>query len=210
MKLPRMSLSLPLLLVLYAGSAAAQQPRTGAPVPFAGLGIGGSSLPIAFAGCSGDMRSTGELRAGVSFGTVAVEGRGAALLAGFTDCLIILPEEQRLPGTFPGVEYPFERSDVHTATELRVRYTPPAGLPLVLAGGAGWLAPQDVPYAGPQACPRPHRGVLHGGSLHRDHALPGGDALSERPPRLRPRGDRPIPYAGWYYQIVLRPQSASP
>ena len=146
MKLLRSLLLLPLLLTLHPRGVAAQTARGGAPVPFVGLAIGGSSLPAAFAGCSSDMRAAGEIRAGLSFGPVAVEARGAGLLAGFDQCLIMLPEELRLPGTFPAVEYPFERGDAHTTAELRVRYAPPAGLPLVVAGGAGWLAPQDVPY----------------------------------------------------------------
>ncbi|MDP9350897.1 MAG: hypothetical protein M3P51_05075 [Chloroflexota bacterium] len=146
MKLLRTILLLPLLLSLHAPETAAQRAGGGAPVPFVGLAIGGSSLPAAFAGCSSDMRSAGEIRAGLSWGTVAVEARGAGLVAGFDDCLIILREELRLPGTFPAVEYPFERGDVHTAAELRVRYAPASSLPLVVAAGAGWLAPQDVPY----------------------------------------------------------------
>lgn len=146
MKLLRTFLVLPLLFVLHPPSAAAQQPRGGAPVPFVGIAMGGSSLPTAFSSCSSDMRSAGEIRAGVSFGAVAVEARGAGLLAGHDLCLLILSEEERVPGTHPAVEYPFERSDAHAAAELRVRYAPPAGLPLVVAGGAGWLSPQDVPY----------------------------------------------------------------
>lgn len=133
-----------LLLALHPNPSAAQ--TRGSPVPFLGAAIGGTSLPDAFAGCTSDARAAGEIRAGLSFGRLAVEARGSALLAGYSQCLILLQEEVRLPGTHPAVEYPFERGDTHTALELRVRHDVPAGLPLVVAVGAGWLAPQDVPY----------------------------------------------------------------
>jgi hypothetical protein len=136
----RLLLLLPLLLALPAAAQAR------GPVPFVGVAVGGSSLPEAFSGCTSDARSAGEIRAGLSFGSLAVEARGGALLAGFDQCLIILSEEVYLPGVHPTVEYPFERGDGHLAAEMRVRYSLPAGLPLVVAAGAGWLAPQDLPY----------------------------------------------------------------
>lgn len=134
------ALLLPLLLALPAAA------QTRGPVPFLGFAVGGSSLPEAFSGCTSDARSAGEIRAGLSLGRVAVEARGAALLAGYAQCLIILSEEVHLPGIHPAVEYPFERGDAHLAAEMRVRYGLPLGLPLVVAAGAGWLAPQDLPY----------------------------------------------------------------
>lgn len=112
--------------------------------PFVGLAVGGSSVPDAFKGCSPAPRAAGEMRAGLAFGRIGVEGRAGVMLAGFFDCALTLPEEIRAPGVSPGVEYPFVRGDAHTNAELRVRYGLPAGL--LLSVGAGWLAPQDAPY----------------------------------------------------------------
>lgn len=137
-------LLLPLLLAASHHGAAAQSAR-GA-VPFLGLAIGGSSLPEAFSGCTRDARAAGELRAGISFGRLAVEARGAALLGGYDLCLIMLDQEVRQPGVHESVEYPFERGDAHASVEMRVRHDVPGGLPLVVAVGGGWLAPQDLPY----------------------------------------------------------------
>lgn len=135
------ALVLPLLLALPA------EAQKRGPVPFVGLAVGGSSLPEAFSECTTDARSAGEIRAGVSFGALAVEARGGALLAGFAaECVIILPEETSLPGVHPVVEYPYKRSDAHLSAEMRVRYSLPVGLPLVVAAGAGRIAPQDIPY----------------------------------------------------------------
>lgn len=142
-----------LLLALHPHPSAAQMR---APVPFLGAAVGGTTLPEAFAGCSSDARAAGEVRAGLSFGRIAVEARGSALLGGFDQCLILLDEEVRVPGVHPAVEYPFERGDAHTALELRVRHGLPTGLPLVVAVGAGWLAPQDVPYLVASAGYRTH------------------------------------------------------
>jgi hypothetical protein len=137
-------LLLSLLLAASPHGAAAQSAR-GA-VPFLGLAIGGSSLPEAFSGCTSDARAAGEVRTGLSFGRLAVEARGAALLAGYDMCLILLDEETYLPGIHEAVEYPFERGDAHAAVEMRVRHDVPGGLPLVVAVGGGWLTPQDLPY----------------------------------------------------------------
>jgi hypothetical protein len=137
---------LPLLLLtsvlLFAHDAAAQVSRK--LDPFIGLAVGGSSVPDAFKGCSPDARAAAEARAGIAFGRIGVEGRAGVMLAGFGDCALTLPEEIRAPGVSPGVEYPFTRGDAHSTAELRVRYGLPAGL--LLAAGAGWLAPQDAPY----------------------------------------------------------------
>lgn len=140
----RALLLLPLFLALHPHRAVAQ--ARGGPVPYLGAALGGTMIPEALAACSRDARAAGEVRAGLSFGQLAVEARGSALLAGFDQCLILLHEEVRMPGIHPAVEYPFERGDAHAALELRVRHGLPAGLPLVVAVGAGWLAPQDVPY----------------------------------------------------------------
>jgi len=140
----RALLLLPLLLSLHPARAAGQ--TRGPPVPYLGVALGASRIPEALAACTSDARAAGEVRAGLSFGRLAVEARGSALLGGFDQCLIILAEEVRLPGIHPAVEYPFKRGDAHTAVEMRVRHDVPGGLPLVVAVGGGWLAPQDVPY----------------------------------------------------------------
>ena len=131
-------------VLLSAHDAAAQVSRR--VDPFLGIAVGGSSVPDAFKGCSPDPRLAAEARAGAAFGAIGVEGRAGVMLAGFGDCALTLPEEIRAPGISPGVEYPFTRGDAHATAELRVRYGLPAGLPFVVAVGAGWLAPQDAPY----------------------------------------------------------------
>lgn len=132
------------LLAAHPQDAAAQGADGRKLEPFVGLAIGGSKVPNAFAGCSPDPRAAGEVRAGLSFGALALEGRAAGLFGGGADCAIILPEELRPSGIHPAVEYPSERGDMHAMTELRVRYALPSGP--VIALGAGRLGPQDAPY----------------------------------------------------------------
>ncbi len=136
------------LLTLATGRLTAQAKRSDAPVPFVGFAVGPSSMPDAFKGCGLSPRTAAEIRVGLSRGTAAVEGRGAVMTSRSGGlCQSVLPEEFRQEGDLVSyVEYPFDRSDVHASGEVRLRYTPPTGLPLVVAGGVGWLVPQDIPY----------------------------------------------------------------
>ena len=75
MKIPRsLPALLPLLLVLSAHEAAAQAERNDGPIPFVGFAVGISSLPRAFQACGDAGHLTGELRGGVAWGSLALEG----------------------------------------------------------------------------------------------------------------------------------------
>ena len=142
----RLSAFLPLLTALHAPDAAAQAPRSNGPVPFVGVAAGVSSLPDAFQGCGGAGHATGELRGGISWGPLALEARGAWMASLGLDQCLNLGRIELFEGYSTQVIYPFRHSDTHTALDARLRYTTRTRVPLSVAGGAGWFAPQDVPY----------------------------------------------------------------
>jgi hypothetical protein len=78
------------------GSLAAQARRNDAPAPFIGFALGPSSMPDALKGCGLGPRAAAEIRVGMSWGTAALEGRGAVMTSrsgGY--CGVVLPEEVR-------------------------------------------------------------------------------------------------------------------
>jgi hypothetical protein len=146
MKLHRTWLLLLPLLGFPLG-VAAQVSHDKGPVPFIGFAAAISSLPTAFQGCGGAGHATGELRGGLAWGVLALEGRGALLRSlGMEQCLNMGGRVELSEDHYTQVAYPFSHSDTHTAMDARVRYTPQTRIPVVIAGGAGWFAPQDVPY----------------------------------------------------------------
>lgn len=147
MKLLHTFLLLPLLLVLHPHNTAAQASRDGALVPFIGFAAAISSLPTAFQGCGGAGHATGELRGGLAWGSLALEGRGALMRSlGIDQCLNMGGRVELSEESFTQVIYPFTHSDTHTAVDARLRYALGTRIPLIVAGGAGWFTPQEVPY----------------------------------------------------------------
>ena len=143
-----LSALLPLVLALSAHEAAAQTERSDGPVPFVGFAVGISSLPRAFQACGDAGHATGELRGGLAWGSLALEGRGAWMTSlGMDQCLRLDATGDVSDEGYRSVIYPFSHSDAHTAVDARLRYMMPGTrISILMAGGAGWIAPQDVPY----------------------------------------------------------------
>ncbi len=146
MKLLCTLLLLPPLLGFHSRDIAAQAPYGNAPVPFIGFAAAISSLPTEFQGCGGAGHATAELRGGIAWGSLALEGRGALLQSLGTDLCLNMGRVELFEDRYTTAVYPFSHSDTHTALDARVRYTTRTRIPLGIAAGAGWFAPQDVPY----------------------------------------------------------------
>jgi hypothetical protein len=143
----RAAILLPFCLLL-AVPAAARAQGGGRLVPYAGLSLGGSSLPDVFQGCSPESSVAADGRAGLARGALALEARLSALGdVGMEDCALMAVDPYvPVDGIHTGTAYPFRGSDGHVAGDLRLRLGGTRALPLVVSGGAGWLRPTDVPY----------------------------------------------------------------
>ncbi|HEV2735943.1 MAG TPA: hypothetical protein VGV85_13940 [Longimicrobiaceae bacterium] len=141
----RAAILLPLgLLAVLPVAAHAQGGRL---VPYAGLSVGGSSLPRVFQGCAPDPGVAADARVGLARGALALEARlsGLADLA-VEDCAVAAEPFTLPDGVHTTMDYPFHGADAHVAGDLRLRLGGTRALPLVVSGGAGWLSPTDVPY----------------------------------------------------------------
>lgn len=137
-------LAVPLLLIA-AEPAAAQERTAPRPTFYAGLALGAHDLPDSFEGCVPQNQLAGEVRAGLSFGRWALEGRASALANASEVCL----DPLRLPppdGIQDEREYDYRLGDSNETADLRLRFGGADGLPLTVAAGGGWLEGPDVPY----------------------------------------------------------------
>jgi hypothetical protein len=144
MRLPVVLLALGPLLALPAASRA----QGGRLVPYAGVTVGGASLPDVFQGCPQGTRAAVEARLGLARGALALETRAAVLAdPGTVMCVYSLADPAPRPdGIHTTLDYPFGESAEHLAGDLRLRLGGTRALPLVVSGGAGWLSPTGVPY----------------------------------------------------------------
>ena len=145
----RALLALPLLAV--AVPAAGQEPAQTAPrrAFYVGLALGAHDLPDDFEGCTPQRQATGEVRAGVSLGRFAVEGRVSAMANASEICVDPLGSGLHAPtpdGVHATRDYDYDVGESNETADLRVRYGGVKGFPLTLAAGAGWLEGPDVPY----------------------------------------------------------------
>jgi hypothetical protein len=136
------------LCLLVALPVAARAQGGGRLVPYAGLAVGGSSLPDAFQGCSPETRVAVDARVGLARGALALEAHLSALGdVGMEDCAVVAMDPYApIDGIHTTMDYRFRGADGHTAGDLRLRLGGTRALPLVVSGGAGWLSPTDVPY----------------------------------------------------------------
>jgi hypothetical protein len=142
---PRAAL-LPLCLLLaLSAEARAQGARL---VPYAGLSVGGSSLPDVFQGCSPETSAAADARLGIALGAIALEARVSGLGdVGMEDCALIAVDPYvPVDGLHTSLDYPFRGGDSHTAADLRLRLGGTRGFPFAVSGGVGRLSPADAPY----------------------------------------------------------------
>lgn len=143
----RLAALLPLCLLLALPAASRTQGGARL-VPYAGVTVGGASLPRAFQACPPGARASADARLGVALGMVALEARFAALAdVGTMACLDALADPAPLPdGVHTTTHYPFRGSPDHMAGDLRLRLGGTRALPLAVSGGGGWLRSPGVPY----------------------------------------------------------------
>ena len=144
MRRPAALLPLCLLLALPA-AARAQGARL---VPYAGLSVGGSSLPDVFQGCSPETSAAADARFGIARGAVALEARVSGLGDIATeDCALVAVDPYApVDGLHTSLDYPFRGAEGHTAADLRLRLGGTRAFPLAVSGGVGRLGPAGVPY----------------------------------------------------------------
>lgn len=145
LRLPASRRPLGLLLALPAASQARSGGRF---VPYAGITVGGASLPDRFQACPPGTRTTADARLGIGRGALALEAHVAAFAHfGTMACLDALADPAPLPdGVHTFLDYPFRGSPDHLAGDLRLRVGGTRALPLAVSAGAGWLSPTGVPY----------------------------------------------------------------
>lgn len=143
----RAAILLSLCLLLAPPSASGAQ-GGGRLVPYAGITVGGASLPDVFQGCPQGNRLAVEARLGLARGALALEARAAALAdLGTVTCLYEVADPAPRPdGIHTTLDYPFDESVEHLAGDLRLRLGGTRALPLAVSAGAGWLSPTGVPY----------------------------------------------------------------
>ncbi|MEW5928467.1 MAG: hypothetical protein AB1941_13445 [Gemmatimonadota bacterium] len=137
---------LPLCLLLALPAAArAQGARL---VPYAGLSVGGSSLPDVFQGCSPETSVAADARLGVARGVIALEARVSGLGDVATEDCALVPVDPYAPldGLHTSLDYPFRGGDSHRAADLRLRLGGTRAFPFAVSAGLGRLSPAGVPY----------------------------------------------------------------
>ena len=143
----RLAVLLPLCL-LAGLPAAARAQGGGRLVPYAGIAVGGASLPGVFQGCQSGSRTSADARLGLARGALALEAHVAALVRAVSvSCLDAVVDPAIPPdGIHTTLSYPFHGSAEHWAGDLRLRLGGTRALPLAVSAGAGWLSPTGVPY----------------------------------------------------------------
>jgi hypothetical protein len=138
-----------LLATLAAAPAGAQEPAPAGPTGFVGLGVAASSMPTGIdMACGMPRYGTAELRAGIGGARYRLESRAVALRAPDGRCYTMDPRARPRPdGMVEQRGSAVAHAERSFSLDARLSRTASTALPWVVAAGAGWLAPQGLPFA---------------------------------------------------------------